>query len=316
MYRVGIDLGGTNIVVGIVDENFNIVLKKSIQTNARRSAENIVKSIADLMFNVIEESGVSISNLKSFGIGLPGIVDSVNGVVLSAANLGFYNVNIVALLKKETGINFLVENDANAAVYGEYFAGAGKETKDFIEITLGTGIGCGIIINGKIFTGHGFSGGEIGHITIDIKGEQCVCGNVGCFENYASATALISQTKKAMTLDRNSMMWDISKNLESVDGRTAFLAARKGDQTALKVVDEYAGFLAVGIMAIMRLFSPQKICIGGGISNEGDFLIDRVVQYINTHNNDKDMTQNSQICVSRLKNDAGIIGAAFLDRVM
>lgn len=311
MYRLGIDLGGTNIVAGIVDENYNIVFKKSVKTNVGRSAAEIVNSIANLMFDTIDGAGISLSEIVSFGIGSPGVVDSVNGIIKRAGNLGFNELNLTYFLKKATEKDFYIENDANAATYGEFIAGAGVGTKNFIVITLGTGIGSGIIINDKLFAGC-----EIGHITIDINGEICSdCGNIGCFENYASATALISQTKKAMLLEKNTIMWDIAKTLDNVSGRTVFDAAKMGDQTALKLIDKYVGYLSAGIMTAIRMFEPQKICIGGGISNEKDYLIRPIIEYINKHNKSGNLLKTTEISIAKLQNDAGIIGAAFLDKL-
>lgn len=313
VYRLGVDLGGTNIVVGIVDSNYQIISKISTKTNAGRSAEEIADSIAYITNKLIDEEKLNLSDFSSFGIGSPGAIDSMNGVVLSAGNLGFKNVPLKQLLKERMGVDFYIENDADVAAFGEYIAGAGKSVKSFILITLGTGVGSGIIIDGKIFKGSNFSGGELGHIIMDMNGEKCVCGTKGCFETYASASALVKQTKAEMLNNKNSLMWEIAEDVNKVNGITAFKAAKMGDPTATLVVDKYTEYIALGIINIIRSFGPEMVCMGGGISNEKDNLLLPVKEHILKYNNEHSFLNKTKISIAELKNDAGIIGAAFLD---
>lgn len=314
MYRLGIDLGGTNIVAGVVDENYKVIGKGKVKTNAPRPAEAIADDMAAAAFAAIKEAGVKIEDIAAMGIGTPGSVDPVKGMVKYANNLQFRDVELCRMMKERTGVDFYLENDANAAAYGEFLAGAGKKTKDFIAVTLGTGVGGGIIIDGKIFSGSNFAGGELGHTVIAMDGEPCSCGRHGCWEAYASATALIRQTKKAMKEDLNSEMWKIcGGNIDNVNGLTAFDAWRKGDGSATRVVNNYFKYIAVGIADMINIFQPELVCIGGGISNEKENLTRPVNELVKKElygGDDRDL-----VVTAELGNDAGIIGAAFLDKL-
>jgi glucokinase len=216
------------------------------------------------------------------------------------------------MLKDRTGFDFYIENDANAAAYGELLAGAGRGKKNFVAITPGTGVGGGIIIDGKIFSGFNHAGGEVGHTVIVQNGEQCACGRQGCWEAYASATALIRQTKFAMIKDPSSVMWEIAGTIENVNGLTAFDAMRRGDETAKKVVDQYIEYIAVGLVNMINIFQPEVMCIGGGVSKEGDTLIKPIKSYARLDRYSKNVATQTEIKTAELGNDAGIIGAAFL----
>lgn len=314
MYRLGIDLGGTNIVAGVVDENYKVIGKGKLKTNASRPAEEIVDDMADAVFAAIENAGIKKEEIISAGVGSPGFVDPEKGIVKFTNNLNFDNLELCRMLKERTGYEFYIENDANAAAYGEFLAGAGKGTKEFVAITLGTGVGGGIIIDGKIFSGSNYAGGELGHTVIEMDGEPCTCGRRGCFEAYASATALIRQTKKAMKEDLNSLMWKIcGGNIDNVNGLTAFDAWRRGDASATKVVNTYFKYISVGIVNIINIFQPELVCVGGGISGEKENLTRPVNQLVKKEvygGTDKDF-----VVTAELGNDAGIIGAAFLDKL-
>ena len=311
MYRLGIDLGGTNIVASVVDENFKILSTAKRKTNCPRPAEDIMDDIAAVALEAIEQAGLKKEDVEAAGIGSPGAIDPVNGVVCYANNLGFINVPVSSMLKERTGIDFYIENDANAAAYGEFLAGAGKGTKDFIMITLGTGVGGGIIIDGRIYSGSNYAGGELGHTVIAMDGEVCTCGRMGCWEAYASATALIRQTKQAMTRYPDTIMWKLVNNdIEAVSGRTAFDAMRQGDIAAKYVVDKYIEYIAVGIANNVNIFQPEILCIGGGISKEGDLLTKPIEQFVAGENYARNIPKKVQIKTAQLGNDAGIIGAA------
>ena len=313
MYRLGIDLGGTNIVAGIVDENYKVIAKAQEKTRAIRPAAEIADDMAKVTFEAVKNAGISIDDIEGFGIGTPGSVDAKTGTVIYANNLGFYNVPLADMLKERTGKEFFVANDADSAAYGEYIAGAGKGTKDFIMITLGTGVGGGIILDGKIRAGYNGAGGELGHTVIQMNGEACTCGRDGCFETYASATALIRQTKQAMIKNSSSIMWDICDNdMGKVNGLTAFDAMRKGDEAGKNVVDTYISYLGIGITNFINIFQPDVFCIGGGISKEGDTIVKPLKRIVGCDNYARSIEKKTLIKAAQLGNDAGIIGAAYI----
>lgn len=313
MYKLGIDLGGTNIVAGVVDENYKIIATAKRKTNCPRPAEEIADDMAVVALEAVANAGLKITDIESAGVGSPGAIDPINGIVTYANNLGFFGVELAKMLKERTGINFYLENDANAAAYGEFIAGAGKGTKDFVMITLGTGVGGGVIIDGKIYAGSNYAGTELGHVVISMNGEKCSCGRQGCWEAYASATALIRQTKQAMIKYSDTAMWDIVKgDINAVNGLTAFDAMRQGDAVGKQVVDQYIYYISVGVANNINIFQPEVFCIGGGISKEGDNLIVPVKQIVKGENYARNLTKNAEIKTAMLGNDAGIIGAAYL----
>lgn len=313
MYKLGIDLGGTNIVAGVVDDNYNIVATSKVKTNLPRPAEEVIDDMVKAANIAIESAGLKVSDIDSMGVGSPGAIDPVHGVVCYANNLGFNNVPMAKMLKERMGVDFYIENDANAAAYGEYIAGAGRGTNDFIAITLGTGVGGGVIINGKIYSGSNYAGAELGHTVIAMGGEMCSCGRQGCWEAYASATALIRQTKQAMIKYPKSVMWELcGGDINKVDGRTAFDAMRKGDVAGKMVVDKYVEYVAVGVSNNINIFQPDVLCIGGGISKEGDNLIKPIKAFLEGENYARNIEKNTEVKVAELGNDAGIIGAAYL----
>lgn len=313
MYRLGIDLGGTNIVAGVVDENYKIIAVGKRKTNTPRSAESIVDDMAAATFEAIEKAGLKIDDIKSFGVGTPGSIDPQTGIIPYSNNLGFVNLPLVDMLEERTGKRFYIENDANAAAYGEYIAGAGKGAENFVAITLGTGVGGGVIIDGKIYTGSNYAGGELGHTVINMDGEYCTCGRNGCWEAYASATALIRQTKQAMIRYPNSIMWQMCKgDINEVSGLTAFDAMRNGDEAGRFVVDKYIHYVAVGISNVINIFQPDVVCIGGGVSKEGDTLIVPIKEFIEGENYARNNKKKTVVKTATLGNDAGIIGAAYL----
>ena len=313
MYRLGIDLGGTNIVAGIVDENYKIIATAKRKTNCPRPAEEIVADMAATALEAIQKAGLKKEDIEAAGIGAPGSIDSANGIVTYSNNLDFYDVHVTDMLVEQTGIQFFIENDANAAAYGEFVAGAGKGTNNFIMITLGTGVGGGIIIDGKIYSGSNFAGGELGHTVINMGGEMCTCGRNGCWEAYASATALIRQTKQAMIRYPKSIMWELCNNdINQVSGITAFDAMRKGDSVGKDIVDKYIEYIGVGIANNINIFQPEVICIGGGVSKEGDNLIIPLKNFVNGENYGRRLEKKAEIKTALLGNDAGIIGAAYI----
>ena len=316
MYNIGIDLGGTNIKVGVVDEQYNIVGRSNVKTNLPRPAEAIVDSIVEAVNLACEDAKVSIADVNSIGIGTPGAANRNSGVVLYSNNLGFKDTELGLMLKKKIGKEIFVENDANAAAYGEFLNGAGKGYQNVVVITLGTGVGGGIIIDGKIYTGFNFCGAEIGHSVIHYGGRQCSCGRKGCFEAYASATALIKATKEAMEKNKNSRMWAVVDNdINNVDGKTAFDGMRLEDETAIGVVNEYINYLGCGLVNVVNIFQPEVLLIGGGICKEGDNLTKPLEEIIARDSYCIDKNASTMLDIAKLGNDAGIIGAAYLFRL-
>ena len=316
MYRVGVDLGGTNIAVGVVDDNFNIIGRGKMKTNAPRDAKLIFDDIATAVKMAVEDANLRLFDIESIGIGTPGSVNKELGMIDYANNLAFDHVPAKALLSASLGIDKIyIDNDANCAALGEALAGSGKGKDSFVAITLGTGVGSGIVIDGKLVNGCNYAAGEMGHMVIAMDGEQCNCGRRGCWERYASATALIAQTKDAMKKDVDSIMWDlVDNNIARVSGRTAFDAMRKGDATAKSVVDTYIRYIAVGLVNVINALQPDVICIGGGISHEKDNLLVPLRKHVGRGRYSIYSDKQTELCCAVLGNDAGIIGAALLDK--
>ena len=307
MFYLGIDLGGTNIAVGLVDENGKIVHQASTPTLASRPGEEIVNDMCALCEKVVKDSGHTMEEVVSIGVG-PGTVDNTNGVIAYSNNINMENFPMRELIQKHIDKPVNLENDANAAAYGEYIAN-GNGAESYIFITLGTGVGGGIIINKKIYRGFNFAGAELGHITLMVDGEQCSCGKKGCWEAYASVTALIRQTKAAIEKNPDSLMAEIAEREGKVSGRTAFEAAKQGDKAAAEVVAMYEKYIAEGLVSILNIFQPEKLVIGGGISREGDYLLNPVKELVYKDDYNKHMPK-TDIEIASLFNDAGIIGAA------
>lgn len=315
MYRVGIDLGGTNIVAGVINDSFEIIGRGKLKTNAPREAELIFDDIAKAVTLAVEDAGLKMEDIDSIGMGAPGTVNKATGMIEFSNNLDFKNLHAQKMMEEcLPGKKIYIDNDANCAALGEALAGAGRGVKNFVAITLGTGVGSGVVIDGKIYNGSNFAAAEFGHMVIDIDGEQCNCGRRGCWERYASATALISQTKHAMRHSYDSEMWHlVNENINLVTGRTAFEALRKGDAAAKRVVEQYIYYIACGIINVINILQPEMICIGGGISHEGESLLEPLRKHVERERYSMFAKTQTQICRALLGNDAGVIGAALLD---
>ncbi len=311
-YYIGIDLGGTNIKAGVVNDNYEIIAKATTKTMLPRPAEEICADMAKVSLEAVEQAGLTLNDIESVGIGTPGTANSATGIIEYSNNLGFLNLPVVDIMQKHINKPFYVENDANAAAYGEFLAGAAKGANDAVCITLGTGVGGGIIINGKIYSGFNFAGAEIGHTVVDPNGPECTCGRKGCFEVFSSATGLVRMTKEAMYEDKGSIMWQMNEQDGKVSARTAFNAMRAGDRAGKAVVDKYIRYLACGITNTINIFQPDILCIGGGVCNEGDPLLLPLKELVAKEVYTKNSAKNTEIVIAKLGNDAGIIGAAFL----
>jgi glucokinase len=316
MYRIGIDLGGTNIAVGIVDDEHKIVVKKTTPTLAKRPAEEIVADMARVCLEACAELKIDIKDIANIGIASPGIANPVNGCVEYANNLPFLRFPIVKLLADGLGIDrsvIKIANDANAAAWGEAVAGAAKGSANSIMVTLGTGVGGGIIINNKILVGFNSAAGEIGHIVIEQDGAPCGCGRRGCWEAYSSATALIRMTKEAVEECKKTGRYTSMLKAERISGRTACDAMRAGDEVGTEVYNKYVKYLATGITNLVNIFQPEVISLGGGVSNEGQSLIDAITPLVRAEQYGGDVVALTQLRIATLGNDAGIIGAAALE---
>jgi glucokinase len=312
-YYIGIDLGGTNIVAAVVDENHKILSKEAVETGCPRPSLDICNEIAMLSYKAAQSAQIAFKDIEWIGVGSPGIVNVETGIVEYANNLGFDNVPLAKIVEEKTQKKVYIENDANAAAYGEVLAGAARGKKHAIVITLGTGVGSGIIIDSKIYSGFNFAGAEIGHIVIKKGGRPCSCGQKGCFETYASATGLIKTTKEYMLKNKKSVLWDLCDNdIKKITGKTAFDAMKSGDKTGEKVINEYTSDLATGITNILNIFQPEVLCIGGGISKEGNYLLNPLIRKIHSLQFDNPNRKHTEIVCATLGNDAGIIGAAML----
>jgi glucokinase len=308
MYRIGVDLGGTNIAVGLVNENYEIVAAVSVPTNAGRPVDQVVDSIGNAIDAVMEKGGVTIADCAMIGVGAPGTVDVAQGVVICSYSLAWNRVPLASMLKERFGIPVRLDNDANCAALAEVKAGSAKGYNNVVLVTLGTGIGTGIVINGSIYTGLKGNGTEMGHVLIDYDGELCFCGRKGCWDAYASATALIIQAKRAASGRPESLL----NRVPEITGKSVFDAAKQGDITAKAVVKKYCEYLALGISNIVNALAPEMILLGGGISREGDLILNPVRDYIKEYCFDTREEGLPVLGVASMGNDAGIVGAASL----
>ena len=312
-YTIGIDLGGTTMTAGLVDEHFQIVGKITWATKLPRPAEDLEKALADLCRAVAKENKVDFSSVKYVGIGTPGSVNFTTGFVGYNTNFGYYDWNLGPDMEKLLGCKVYVENDANAAAFGEYIAGGAKGYKDAVVITLGTGIGSGIILGGKIVRGFNFAAGEMGHTVIVKGGRKCNCGRHGCWERYASARALTEDTKAAMQEHSDTLMWKLVPDLDHVNAKTSFDAMAKGDALAKQVVENWMEYVGCGLANVVNAFEPEVICVGGGVSNQGEVLLGPVRAYVEKETHEITGGRVPEIRACELRNDAGVIGAAALE---
>ena len=299
MYRIGIDLGGTNTAAGLVDEKGNIVDRESVKTNLPTTPERIVGDMIALCRKLMERNGLQNQDVCSVGVGVPCTANKETGCMEDADHLGFSSGPLTAPLREALGLPVYIENDANAAAWGEYRAGQ-YEADSFLLVTLGTGIGGGIIQGGKLVTGVNNAAGELGHMTICMDGEPCGCGLRGCFEVYGSASALIRQAREAT-------------GEPIAEAKEVFDRAAAGEQVFVRLLDTYTSYLAVGLSNLINIFGPAYICIGGGVSHAGGALLQPVREKTYGRMFAKAANRKPQIILARLHNDAGILGAAWLE---
>lgn len=310
MYRIGIDLGGTNIAVGVVNDAYEIIARHSVPTGAQRSADAVIGDMIAAVETVLAKAGITAADCQSIGIGSPGTCDSQRGVVVRAYNLQWFDVPVCQMLQAHFGIPVHLSNDANCAALAETVAGAAKGCHNMVLITLGTGVGGGIIINGKIHAGMRTAGAELGHTLLVLNGEPCTCGRRGCWEAYASATALIRQAIAAAKVHPESQLARIPP--EEITGRTVFDCADRGDATAQTVINQYCIYIAAGFTDLVNALAPEMILLGGGISHQGERILRPIRDYVANNCFGQHEGAIPVIRTALLGNEAGIIGAAAL----
>ena len=313
MYRIGVDLGGTNIVAGVINESKRIISHISVKTPVGGSYKDVASAIFSAALQAAEKAGISMADIEKIGVCSPGTVNKENGNVEFAGNLKFHNVPLREELEGLFKASVSICNDGDAMTYGEFIAGSGVGAESFVAVVLGTGVGGAVIVNGKLISGTNYAVGEIGHMVISLDGQQCNCGRKGCFEAYASASALIRQTKSAMQADKNSALWQIAGgNIDNVTAKTAFDGLRLYDQTAISVVNAYIKYLACGITNLINIFQPDVLCIAGGVSNEGEYLLAPLNEIVKNERYSKYSSKQTRICMSVLGGSAAILGAAYI----
>ena len=314
MLYIGIDVGGTGIKAGVVDEAGNILHKDSCPTNKDRGHEAVIHDMAQLSLKVLKESGHTLDEIHSVGIGIPGIQDPRTGRIPFCTNLAWHDVPLVELIRKEIDKPVFVNNDATVAGLAESVAGVSKGTRNSVFVTLGTGTGGGVIIDGKVYMGpHGIAT-EIGHMVTVVGGEMCTCGHRGCWERYSSASAIIREGRKfAQANPESPLAKSVNGDLDKIEARTVIDLAKAGDPDCVKLFDEYVMHLSVGLANLINLYDPEVIALGGGVSKAGDFLLDKVRALMPELVFFRTMPY-AKIELARLGNDAGIIGAAMLGR--
>lgn len=308
-FYVGVDIGGTNIKLGVIDSAGNIIKKSKFSIEDDTTFSVVIAKIIDNINEII--SDIPIELVGGIGLGIPGLIDTKNGLVVCSGNLNWTNEDVLTPLKNAFSYPIKIANDANVAALGEAKFGVGKAYSTSVFITLGTGVGSGIIIDGKIYDGNLGAGAELGHMVIEANGRPCTCGGWGCFEAYASATSLKEQTRLAMLENDDSLMWEIG-GVENISGKTAFLYSDK-DESAKKVVDQYIDYLSVGIVNVANIFRPQAIILGGGVSYEGDKLLKPLNGKLSKRIFAGDLGPKVEILLATLRNDAGFMGAAALN---
>ena len=314
MVYIGIDLGGTGIKAGVVNEQGEILCKVTCPTGVERGAEPVVNDMAKLALQAVEKAGLTLDDVKAVGIGIPGIQDPRTGIIPFCTNLGWHEVPVVEWMQRVIDKPIFIGNDATVAGLAESVAGVSKGCKNSLFITLGTGVGGGIVIDGKVYSGSNGIGSEIGHMITVMDGEQCTCGNYGCWERYASATAIIRMGREAAQKNPDgALAKQVGGDLEKIEAKTVIDLAKAGDPECAEVFDRYVKHLCVGLVSLINVLDPEVIALGGGVSHAGEFLLNAVREKLAGYVFYKTMPY-ARIELATLGNDAGIIGAAMLGR--
>ena len=313
MYYIGIDLGGTNIAVGLVNEEGRILAKTETPTLASRPYQELVRDMAACAQKVMAEAHITEEQVDSIGIGIPGIA-SKDGVVIFCTNLGWRNVPIRAEIQQYISKPVYIDNDATVAGWAEYHAGVSRGTNSSVFLTLGTGLGSGIVINGKIWAGAHGAGGELGHTVVEADGVPCTCGKRGCAERYCSATAIIRMAREACADAPNcAIMRAVNGETDKINAKIVLDAAKEGDSVAVQVFNRFIKYLTITINNVISSFDPDMVILGGGVSRAGDFLLDAVKAALPDYLFYPSL-QTPELRIASLGNDAGIIGAALLGK--
>ena len=308
---IGIDVGGTSIKGGAVTKEGKVLGYFKMPIDKTKTQEETLNEMISIVNNYVKENNYK-DRIIGIGAGIPGSIDRDSGRIIYCGNLGWKDMDFCKIMKEKTGFDTKIINDANAATYGEAKFGAGKNYPFSLLFTLGTGIGGGVIINGELYEGNEGKGTEMGHLILEMNGRPCTCGRKGCWEKYASATALIYDTKIAMEKDPNSLLHKIAIEDGEVNGKTAFDAAKAGDLTANKVIDNYVMYLCEGLLTYCDIFRPNVIILSGGIANQGDYLFDKVNAYLKKEHYGYPGTPKVDVIPAELGYDSGKIGAAAL----
>lgn len=311
MNTIGIDLGGTNIAVGVVTEQGNIVSQAQRRTLPDRPYQEVIRDMAEASLEAVEKAGLTTGDISAIGVGVPGLFDNKTGRVVFCTNLGWHDVPLREEMQKYIDLPLFGDNDASVAGLAEAVCGVSSGVYTSVFLTLGTGLGSGIIIDGKIWSGAHGVGGELGHMIYQYDGIPCTCGAKGCLERYASGTALIRIGQQIAARHPESSLCRVPQDRFSA--KTVIDAASKGDAAALLALDEYTTHLANGIISIISFFDPDLIVLGGGLSQAGDIILRPVREKVRAGKFFKTMP-TGDIVVARLGNEAGIIGAAMLHR--
>ena len=311
---VGIDLGGTNIKAGVVTDEGKLLNKVTCKTNADRPMEDIIHDMGRLAADAVKDAGLEVSDIEAIGIGSPGTPDNDEGLLVYSNNLPFVMAPMRKLIREVINLPVYIDNDANCAAMAEAVAGAAKGAKDSVTITLGTGVGAGVIVDGKIYSGFNQAGSEFGHTVLVSGGIECPCGRKGCFEQYASASALARMTREAAEKNPDSLLNKVYEQQGEWNAQIAFIAMRDGDETAKEVVDTYTSYLADGLANAINAFMPEVLVVGGGVCNEGDPLLIPMREKTMSRPYFGPGVKKTRIELAQMGNDAGIVGAAMMGK--
>ena len=312
MFRIGVDVGGTGIQIGVVSDDHRIIAEESIPTRTDIPFDEQVRHIVDCILSTATEAGVSVDQISSVGVGIPGIASASSGEIIKCTNMGWNHVPFRRVFTGMLSKPVFVDNDANVAALAESVIGVSAGTSSSVFITIGTGIGSGIIINGKIWRGAHGIGGELGHVILDLNGVPCTCGNHGCLERYCSATALIRMAREAVSVHPESLILSaVSGDLNRIEAKTVFDCAKKNDPVACEVYSSFISYLSQAIASVTNLFDPEVIVLGGGVSKAGAYLLDPILAEYPRYVIFRDQPM-PEVKLAVLGPEAGIIGASML----
>lgn len=312
-FLIGIDLGGTNIKIALLNRSYEILARTAIATEKEKPYETVIENMGKEALSLVQKQGFLLADCLGVGVGSPGTIDSKQGIVLYSNNIAWENVPLKEELKKYLPLPIYLNNDANCAALGEVAKGAAQGCSSAVFFTLGTGVGGGIVLNGKIFEGAHPGGAELGHIRNGNEGRLCTCGRYDCLETYASATALIADAKQAAMEHEDSILKDLcDKDLDKMNAKIPFDAAAQGDTYAKEIIEKFIEHLADGIVDVINIFRPDKVILGGGVCAQGEILTKPINEYVRRNCFGADLAYLPEIVIAKNGNDAGVIGAASL----